>query len=148
MNDVLHKLPEFVTNHTALVALFVVLLVALLASEASRLFRKWKSLTPAGLTQLINRDTPLIIDMSASADYEKGHIPGSKNVVMSQFDPETQKDLSKAKELPVVLVDKDGRGVGKAANRLIKAGFAKVFVLDGGTYAWQSAQLPLAKGKK
>jgi rhodanese-related sulfurtransferase len=48
----------------------------------------------------------------------------------------------------VVLIDKDGRGVGKAANRLIKAGFQKVFVLDGGTYAWQTAQLPVAKGKK
>jgi rhodanese-related sulfurtransferase len=148
MNDVLHKLPEFVTNHTALVALFVVLLVALVVSEASSLFRKWKSLTPAGLTQLINRDTPLIVDLSATADFEKGHIPGAKNVAMSQFDPETQKDLSKAKALPVVLVDKDGRGVGKAANRLIKAGFAQVFVLEGGTYAWQTAQLPLAKGKK
>jgi len=148
MNDVLHKLPEFASNHLPLVALFVAILLALLGGEVMTLFRKWKMLTPAGLTQLINRDTPLIIDLSASADYEKAHVPGAKNVAMSQFDPETQKDLSKAKELPVVLIDKDGRGVGKAANRLIKAGFQKVFVLDGGTYAWQTAQLPVAKGKK
>lgn len=148
MNDVLHKLPEFVSNHTALVALFVVILAVLIGGEVSRLFRKWKGLTPAGLTQLINRDTPLIIDLSASADFEKAHVPGAKNVAMSQFDPETQKDLSKAREMPVVLIDKDGRGVGKAANRLIKAGFARVFVLEGGTYAWQAAQLPTAKGKR
>ena len=148
MNDVLHKLPEFASNHLALVALFVAILIALIVGEASRLFRKWKSLTPAALTQLINRDTPLIIDLSASADFGKAHIPGAKNVAMSQFDPETQKDLSKAKELPVVLIDKDGRSVGKAANRLIKAGFTRVFVLEGGTYAWQNAQLPVAKGKK
>ena len=148
MNDVLHKLPEFASNHLLLVALFVAILLALLGGEVMTLFRKWKMLTPAGLTQLINRDTPLIIDLSASADYEKAHVPGAKNVAMSQFDPETQKDLSKAKDLPVVLIDKDGRGVGKAANRLIKAGFQKVFVLDGGTYAWQTAQLPVAKGKK
>ena len=148
MNDVLHKLPEFASNHLLLVALFVAILLALLGGEVMTLFRKWKTLTPAGLTQLINRDTPLIIDLSASADFEKAHVPGAKNVAMSQFDPETQKDLSKAKDLPVVLIDKDGRGVGKAANRLIKAGFQKVFVLDGGTYAWQTAQLPLAKGKK
>src|SRR3954462_5538360 len=108
MNDVLHTLPEFASNHLALVALFVVILIALVVGEVSVLFRKWKGLTPASLTQLINRDTPLIIDLSASADFEKGHIPGAKNVAMSQFDPETQKDLSKAKELPVVLVDKDG----------------------------------------
>ena len=148
MNDVLHKLPEFASNHLLLVALFVAILLALLGGEVMTLFRKWKTLTPAGLTQLINRDTPLIIDLSASADFEKAHVPGAKNVAMSQFDPETQKDLSKAKDLPVVLIDKDGRGVGKAANRLIKAGFQKVFVLDGGTYAWQTAQLPVAKGKK
>lgn len=148
MNDVLHKLPEFASNHLALAALFVAILIALIVGEASRLFRKWKSLTPAALTQLINRDTPLIIDLSASADFEKAHIPSAKNVAMSQFDPETQKDLSKAKELPVVLIDKDGRSVGKAANRLIKAGFTRVFVLEGGTYAWQNAQLPVAKGKK
>ncbi|SEN43277.1 Rhodanese-related sulfurtransferase [Luteibacter sp. UNCMF331Sha3.1] len=148
MNDVLQKLPGFVSKHPELVALFVLILVVLVATEIARLFRKWKSLTPAGLTQLINRDTPLIIDLSASADFEKAHIPGAKNVAMSQFDPETQKDLSKAKELPVVLVDKDGRGVGKAANRLLKAGFTKVFVLEGGTYGWQTAQLPVVKGKK
>lgn len=148
MNDVLHKLPEFAGNHMLLATLFAALVITLVANEIGTLFRKWKSLTPAGLTQLINRDTPLIIDLSASADFEKAHIPGAKNVAMSQFDPETQKDLSKAKELPVVLVDKDGRGVGKAANRLIKAGFPRVFVLDGGTYAWQNAQLPVAKGKK
>ncbi|MET4675566.1 rhodanese-like domain-containing protein [Luteibacter sp. ME-Dv--P-043b] len=148
MNDVLHKLPEFVSNHTALVALFVVILAVLIGGEVSRLFRKWKGLTPAGLTQLINRDTPLIIDLSASADFEKAHVPGAKNVAMSQFDPETHKDLSKAREMPVVLIDKDGRGVGKAANRLVKAGFARVFVLEGGTYAWQAAQLPTAKGKR
>lgn len=148
MNDVMQKLPAFVGNHTLLVVAFVVILIALVAGEVGRLFRKWKPLTPAGLTQLINRDTPLIVDLSASADFEKAHIPGAKNVAMSQFDPETQKDLSKAKELPVVLVDKDGRGVGKAANRLVKAGFTRVFVLEGGTYAWQTAQLPVVKGKK
>ncbi|QWT19068.1 rhodanese-like domain-containing protein [Bacillus sp. NP157] len=148
MNDVLHKLPEFASNHLALVALFVAILVALLATEVTRLFQKWTSLTPAALTQLINRDTPLIIDLSASADFEKAHVPGAKNVAMSQFDPETQKDLSRAKDLPVVLVDKDGRNLSKAAGRLIKAGFTRVYVLDGGTASWQNAQLPTAKGKK
>ena len=148
MSDVLHRLPEFLGNHFYLTLAFVGVFVALLVTEAQRFTRGYAALTPAGLTQLINRDTPLLIDLSASADYEKAHVPGAKNVAMSQFDPETQKDLSKAKDLPVVLIDKDGRGVGKAANRLIKAGFAKVFVLEGGTYAWQTAQLPVAKGKK
>ena len=146
MNDVLHKLPEFIGNHLALVALFFVLLLAIVVMEILTLFRKYKELTPAGLTLLINRESPLLVDLSAYADFEKAHVPGSRHVAMSQFDPE-QKDLAKAKDLPVVLIDKDGRNTSKAAQRLVKAGFSKVFTLGGGVLAWQQAQLPVAKGK-
>ena len=147
MSDFLHKLPGFIGNHEALCALFVLLLLALLVIQLMTLFRKYHVLTPAGLTLLINRDNPQMIDLSAYADYEKGHVPGARNVVMSQFDPE-HKDLAKSRELPVVVMDKDGRGnAEKAAQRLVKAGYAKVSLLGGGVLSWQQAQLPLAKGR-
>jgi rhodanese-related sulfurtransferase len=67
---------------------------------------------------------------------------------MSQFDPE-KKELAKAKDLPVVVMDKDGHGnSAKAAQRLVKAGFEKVYTLGGGVLAWHAAQLPVAKGNK
>ncbi|MDW2982945.1 MAG: rhodanese-like domain-containing protein [Rhodanobacter sp.] len=148
MNDFLHKLPEFVGNHVALSALFAILLVALIVTQVSTLFSKVKELSPAGLTQLINRESPLLIDLSAIADFEKMHVPGARHVLMSQFDPE-HKDLAKAKELPVVVMDKDGRGNAlKASQRLAKAGFGKVYILGGGVLAWHAAQLPVAKGNK
>jgi rhodanese-related sulfurtransferase len=146
MNDFLHKLPQFVSNHLVLCLLFVALVVALLVTQVMVLLRKYKELTPAGLTQLINRDNPLLIDLSAIADFEKMHVPGAKHVAMSQFDPE-HKDLAKARELPVVVMDKDGRSSDGAAQRLIKAGFTRVYTLAGGVLAWQQAQLPVAKGK-
>jgi rhodanese-related sulfurtransferase len=147
MNDFLHKLPTFVGNHLALSALFVIILLALVAMEFGRLLRKYKELTPGGLTLLINRENPLLVDLSARADFEKMHVPGARHVLPSQFDPE-HKDLAKAKDLPVVVMDKDGRGSDKAAQRLVKAGFTKVYTLGGGVLAWQQAQLPLAKGSK
>lgn len=148
MNDFLHKLPEFIGNHVALAALFVVLLVALIATQVMQLFSKTRELTPAGLTGLINRETPLLIDLSSLADFEKMHVPGAKHVAMSQFDPE-KKDLAKAREMPVVVMDRDGRGNSiKAAQRLVKAGFEKVYTLGGGVLAWHAAQLPVAKGSK
>jgi len=147
MNDFLHKLPTFVGNHLALSALFVILLLALVVMELTRLLRKYQELTPAGLTLLINRENPLLVDLSARADFEKMHVPGARHVLPSQFDPE-HKDLAKAKELPVVVMDKDGRASDKAAQRLVKAGFAKVYTLGGGVLAWQQAQLPVAKGSK
>lgn len=148
MNDILRKLPEFIGNHTALAALFVILLLALVATQLMQLFSKTKELSPAGLTGLINRDNPLLIDLSALADFEKMHVPGARHVAMSQFDPE-KKELAKAKDLPVVVMDKDGHGNSvKAAQRLVKAGFEKVYTLGGGVLAWHAAQLPVAKGNK
>ncbi|MDE1894517.1 MAG: rhodanese-like domain-containing protein [Pseudomonadota bacterium] len=147
MNDFLHKLPEFVGHHMALSALFMVLLVALIATHIGTLFSKVKELSPAGLTALINRETPLLIDISPRDSFDKAHVPGSRHVAMSQFDPEN-KNLAKAKELPVVLICRSGQTASKAAQRLVKAGFSHVYVLAGGMSAWQEAQLPVAKGNK
>ena len=146
MNDIIQKLPHFINNHLELSILFVLLLLGLVFTHFAMMFRKFKELTPAGLTHLINRESPLLIDLSAIADYEKMHVPGAKHVAMSQFDPE-HKDLAKAKELPLVVMDKDGRTTEKAAQRLVKAGFTHVYILGGGVLAWQAAQLPTAKGR-
>jgi rhodanese-related sulfurtransferase len=146
MSEFLHRLPEFLGNHLYLTLGFVGVLVALVVSEAQRFTRGYTALTPAGLTQLINRDNALLIDVSPQQDFEKGHIPGAKPVAMSQFDPE-HKDLAKARELPVALVCKTGQTSAQAAQRLKKAGFAKVFWLEGGLTAWREAQMPLAKGR-
>lgn len=146
MNDFLHKLPAFVGNHLALSALFVILLVAVIVTQLMTLLRKYKELTPAGLTLLMNRENPLLVDISPRDSYEKSHIPGAKHVLMSQFDPES-KDLAKAKDLPVVVICRAGQTAQGAAQRLVKAGFQKVYFLGGGMGAWTQAQLPVAKGK-
>ena len=146
MNDFLHKLPTFVGNHLALSALFVILLVAVIVTQLMTLLRKYKELTPAGLTLLMNRENPLLVDISPRDSFEKAHIPGAKHVLMSQFDPES-KDLAKAKDLPVVVICRAGQTAQGAAQRLVKAGFQKVYFLGGGMGAWTQAQLPVAKGK-
>jgi len=122
------------------------LTLAILLNEVSSLFRGYKALRPAELTGLINRDNALVVDLRPFADFDKGHIAGAKNVLMTQFDPENAQ-LKAAKSLPVVLVCKTGQSSGTAAKRLNKAGFEKVYVLDGGIAAWQQADLPLVKGR-
>lgn len=146
MTDFLHRLPEFAAHHPLLIAAFVGLLLALIVAEAARLFRGYKELTPAALTQLINRENALVIDLSPLADFEKGHIPGARHVLMSQFDPE-HKDLVKARDLPIVVTCRSGTTAGNAARRLVKAGFTRVHTLGGGNAAWTQADLPMAKGR-
>ncbi|KRC31275.1 hypothetical protein ASE10_18345 [Lysobacter sp. Root76] len=122
------------------------LTIALVYTESARLFRGYKALRPAELTGLINRENALVVDLSATNDFEKGHIAGSRSVAPSQFDPEN-KLLASAKSLPVVMVCRNGQASADAAKRLKKAGFEQVYWLDGGVQAWQAADLPLIKGR-
>ena len=142
----LERLPEFIGNHPILSLAFVGIAVALIANELSRFTRGYKTLTPAELTRLINQDNALVVDVSPINDFEKGHIVGSRHVAMSQFDPEN-KILAKLREMPVAVVCRTGMQSGQAARRLVKAGFTRVYSLDGGVAAWQQAELPLARGK-
>jgi rhodanese-related sulfurtransferase len=147
MNPILSHIPEFIGHNILLVAALIVIILALIGLEVSRKFRGFRELTPAAVVQMINRGEPLVVDLSAIADFEKGHIAGSKHIASSQFDPEN-KDLAKAKGLQIVTVCKSGAESGKAARRLVKAGFTNVATLAGGLNAWKQADLPLAKGKR
>ncbi|MCF7222857.1 rhodanese-like domain-containing protein [Marilutibacter chinensis] len=143
----LEELLAFLGRHPYLSMGLAGLTVALVYTEIARLFRGYKALRPAELTGLINRDNALVVDLSSSSDFEKGHIVGSKSVAPSQFDPES-KLLANVKQLPVVVVCRNGIASAAAAKRLKKAGFEQVYWLDGGIAAWQQADLPLVKGRK
>lgn len=139
-------LMQFASQNPVLSILFAGLTLALIYTEIARLFVGFKIVSPAQLTDLINKESALLIDVSAIAEFEKGHILGSKHVAMSQFDPES-KLLAKAKELPVAVVCRTGQLSSDAAKRLHKAGFSRVFWLNDGINAWIQADLPLSKGR-
>jgi rhodanese-related sulfurtransferase len=140
------ELLAFLGRHPMLSLGLAGLTAAIIYTEIARLFRGFRGLRPAELTVLVNRENALVVDLRPIADFDKGHIPGSKNVQMSQFDPENRQ-LAPAKGLPVVLVCKTGMTASDAAKRLKKAGFQRVYVLDGGIGGWQQAELPLVKGR-
>lgn len=140
------ELLAFAGRHMFLAMALVGLTIAIFYTEIARLFRPYKALRPAALTSLINTENALVVDLSSSSEFEKGHIPGSKNVLASQFDPEN-KTLANAKSLPVVAVCRTGQASAAAAKRLKQAGFEQVYWLDGGIQAWQQADLPLVKGR-
>lgn len=122
------------------------LTVALIATEVARLFRGYKSLKPAELTRMINNGDTTVIDLSASGDFEKGHIAGSRNLQVNQATG-AHKLLSGAKQSPVVLLCRTGTASHTVAKALKKEGFEQVFVLEGGLPSWQAADLPLVKGR-
>ncbi|MFT4257317.1 MAG: rhodanese-like domain-containing protein [Pseudoxanthomonas sp.] len=136
----------FVASSPILWLALAALTVALVFTEIKRLLRGYKSLAPAELTRLINREDALVIDLSAIVDFEKGHIAGSRNAQSGQFGPE-HKLAAAARSRPLVLVCRDGNASAGAAAKLKKAGFEQVNWLEGGIAAWRQAELPLVKGR-
>ena len=139
-------LMAFFGRHPMLSLALAGLTVAIVYTEIARLFRGYTALKPAALTSLINTGKALVIDLSASGDFEKGHIPGSRNIIPSQFDPQA-KLLAGSKQSPVALVCRNGMASAAAAKKLRKAGFEQVSWLEGGTAAWDAAGLPLVTGR-
>lgn len=144
--DFFERLPEFIAAHPVLALGFIGVTAALIATEVAHLGRKYRSIGPAQLTELSNRENALLLDLRTPADYEAGHIAGSQHLPMSQVDPE-HRLLAKARERPVALVCQRGLNAGGVAQRLAKAGFQRVYVLEGGIAAWQQADLPLVQGR-
>ncbi|HEU4814091.1 MAG TPA: rhodanese-like domain-containing protein [Xanthomonadaceae bacterium] len=140
------ELAAFAGRHPLLSLALAGLTAALLWTELSRLARGFKALRPAQLTELINRENALLVDLSPAADFEKGHIAGARNIAPGQFDPE-HKQLAKARDLPIVVTCRTGQASMAAAARLRKAGFTRVHWLEGGVAAWQQANLPLVRGR-
>ncbi|MFZ5455293.1 MAG: rhodanese-like domain-containing protein [Pseudomonadota bacterium] len=101
-------------------------------------------LTPAQATQLINREDAQVIDVREQPEWAKGRIAGSRHIPVGQLDQRIG-DLEKFKERPLIVVCASGMRSASACSTLRKAGFDKVFALDGGIGAWEQAGLPLTK---
>lgn len=141
------QLYAFAQTTPLLSAAFVVLTAAVVITELKRRLSGIASVSPAQATALINREDALVVDVSPVADFAKSHILGSVSAPLADLDPDKHKQLSKAKERPVVLVCRSGQNAFEAAKRLKAAGFTRVSVLDGGIAGWKAADLPLGKGR-
>lgn len=141
------QLSAFAQSTPLLSLAFAGLTVAVIVTEVRHRLSGIAGLSPAQATLLMNREDALVVDVSPAADFAKAHIPGSVSAPLAELDPDKHKQLSKAKERPVVVVCRAGNTAHEAAAKLKKAGFTKVSVLDGGIAGWRAAELPVAKGR-
>jgi rhodanese-related sulfurtransferase len=127
-----------------LVAGFAAIVLLLIWTEISRRTRGYVELTPLQAVQKINQGNTSVVDISAAADFSKGHLAGAQHIAMSRFN-ETDPDIAKLKTGPVLVVCKNGQTAHLAAAKLVKLGATDVAVLKGGTSQWVADQYPLAR---
>lgn len=139
----MEQLIEFAGNHGMLVAGFVAVTLLLMWTEIGRHTRGYAEITPAEAVRKMNEDKTTVVDISSAADYTKGHLSGSKNIVMSRIN-DSDPEVSKITAGPVLVVCKNGNSAHQAAARFVKLGATDVAVLKGGTTQWLADQFPLA----
>jgi rhodanese-related sulfurtransferase len=140
----LTQIPEFAANHPFLVIAFLVLLALVIFNETKIATQRFASLTPAGAVQMMNQDEVVVLDVREASETAGGKIARALQIPFSALKTRIG-ELDKHKSKPVLVYCKTGARAGSACRELQKAGFDKVYSLNGGLLAWQEAHLPISK---
>lgn len=140
----MHELLLFIGEHWMLVLLFVVILGAIIWLETQGKVGGMSRLSPQESINKINRENAIVFDIRDRSAFDKGHIAHARNFSSSELG---NKDLSKYKDRPIILVCNTGITASKMGSKLKAKGLQQLFFLQGGLNAWTSNNLPLVKKK-
>jgi rhodanese-related sulfurtransferase len=131
---------EFVVSHYVLASAFVGLIIAFIIVEIKR---GGGTVSPQMLSEMINKQKALVIDLRDPNEFKKGHITGSENIPYAKLG---DKSNHFPKDRPIVFVCNLGQVAGTAAKTLKNEhGINDVFKLEGGIANWKALSLPLIK---
>jgi len=90
------------------------------------------------LSSLSGLETPVLVDMRGTEDFQRSHLPESLNMSSSQL-----KASLHLRDRRLILVGEDHGVLFPIAAQLQKAGFSSVRILKDGIPAWQALGAPL-----
>ncbi len=138
------QLGQFILNHWTLCLALVVVLISISINELLMQRNRAKSISPTVAIELINHENAIVVDMRDAETFRGGHII---DAICSPEGDFNQKSMEKYKTKPIILVCARGIQSAALATKLRTQGFTQPMVLAGGISAWQTAGLPLVKGK-
>jgi rhodanese-related sulfurtransferase len=108
------------------------------------------TISPSTLAQLYGSGKKIeLIDVRTPVEFQEVHVEFARNVPLDRLEPAqiVQARNGSANE-PLYVVCRSGSRGQQACEKFLKAGFANVVNVEGGTLACESAGLPLVRGKK
>jgi rhodanese-related sulfurtransferase len=139
----MERLLEYATRHPFLVGGTVLLAVAAIVYEISRMRSGGQSVGPLDAVRLLNQGA-LLLDVRSKAEFDAGHVIDARHVPQEQLGGSGE-TLKKYRDKVVIACCESGMRSG-AATRVLKAqGFTRVVNLRGGLQAWRAENLPLVK---
>ena len=130
---------QFLLDNSLLIIVIVITVIAL-ALPVINTRRYAPMVSPKRLTEIVNEENGVIIDVRKADDFRRTRIAASRNIPADQIQNRLG-ELDKSR--PVVLVDRTG-GLSKTVAQLLRGvGFEKVYILENGLFAWQKEGMPL-----
>lgn len=91
----------------------------------------------------------ILVDVRTPVEFRAKHAEGAVNIPLDTIDADTLDAVRGGhRDAPVYLICRTGNRAGMACDKLAQAGVANLFVVEGGTEAWDKAGLPIVLGKK
>lgn len=147
MNNFYSDFSIFLIHHWQLSIAFLVVLGVWIGFELRFTFNGVSRLTPQTATLLINRESPVILDVRDNTHFAKSHLAGAINIPIVDL-PQGHGKLEQHKEKTILLVCEQGMQAGQAAQILHKQGYTKLAILKGGMQAWLADNFPVVKGTR
>ena len=135
---------SFIVTNWQLVLVIVLSGGMLLWPLVSGRFSKAKEVGTLQVTQLINRQNAVLLDVREAKEYAAGHLPNSMHVPLSEL-PGRGSEFAKLTSRPVIAYCERGQRSRAAGPALAKLGFTDIYQLTGGFRAWKDAGLPVEK---
>ena len=90
-----------------------------------------------------------LIDVRTPVEFREVHVPFARNVPLDQVDPPTlMKGRNGNAHEPLYVICRTGGRSQQACERFLKAGFANVINVEGGTLAAAEAGVDVVRGQK
>ena len=131
---------QFIVQEWVWFGLLAGLIIALLVVESKK---GGAVLSHHEVTQLLNRDEAVLVDVRESKDYKVGHISSAINIPHNKI-KDADGQLAKYKSKTIVIVDKLGQHAGHCGKVLKEKGYNTVR-LKGGMTEWLTQNLPVQK---
>jgi rhodanese-related sulfurtransferase len=104
------------------------------------------TIEPQELAQRYQRGEPIeLIDVRTPAEFEEVHVTFARNVPLDRLDPQALEGGRNGR--PLYVICRSGSRSKQACEKLAAAGLNVVSV-EGGTLAWETAGLPVVRGRK
>lgn len=114
--------------------------------KEARIQNQVKVVSPKEVNSLLKDNSIQVIDVRTPEEFEESHLKNAKNI--NYLGTNFSKSISALnKNIPVLIYCRSGKRSSESVEQFLKAGFKKIYNLEGGILNWKAEGLKLEISK-